>query len=75
MTKLYLDGMEDGYSNEGADDLYNLAADTDVNIGRRATHTDRYLPGSLDEVRIYNRALSAAEVAWLGGRTEPFEQP
>jgi hypothetical protein len=28
--------------------------------------------GALDEVRLYNRPLSAEEVAWLAGRTLPF---
>jgi hypothetical protein len=31
--------------------------------------------GALDEVRLYNRALSAEEVAWLAGKTEPFTEP
>ena len=74
MTHLYLDGMEDS-TFSGDDDPYNLQPDTDVSIGRRATSGDRYFPGSIDEVRIYDRALSAGEVAWLAGRTEPFEQP
>jgi hypothetical protein len=31
--------------------------------------------GDLDDVRIYQRALSAAELAGMAGRTDPFEQP
>jgi len=31
--------------------------------------------GALDEIRLYNRALSAEEVAWLSGRTSPFSEP
>ncbi len=31
--------------------------------------------GSIDEVRIYDRALSDGEIAWLTGRTEPFDAP
>ena len=34
---------------------------------------NKYLKGMLDDVRIYQRALSQAEVAWLAGVTEPFE--
>jgi len=34
-----------------------------------------YFAGDLDDVRIYQRALSVAEVAWLTGRTEPFDAP
>ncbi len=35
----------------------------------------RFFPGALDELSIYGRDLSAAEVAWLAGRTLPFDQP
>ena len=38
-------------------------------------HHDRPFPGAIDEVRIYNRALSDGEVAWLAGRAEAFDQP
>ena len=36
---------------------------------------DRHYDGIVDDVRIYNRALTAAEIAWLAGETEPFEEP
>ena len=35
----------------------------------------RHFQGMMDDVRIYNRALPSGEVAWLGGVTEPFEEP
>ncbi len=35
----------------------------------------RYFPGALDEVYLYDRALSPDEVAWLAGRTKPFDKP
>jgi len=35
----------------------------------------RYFPGELDEVYLYGRALSQAEVAWLAGKTTPFAKP
>jgi len=35
----------------------------------------KMLIGSVDEVAIYNRALSAGEILWLAGRTTPFHQP
>ena len=34
-----------------------------------------WLAGKIDEVRVYSRALSAAEVAWLAGLTLPFSIP
>ena len=36
---------------------------------------ERLFDGIIDDVRIYNRALTAAEIAWLAGETEPFEEP
>ena len=37
--------------------------------------SDRLYDGILDDVRIYNRALTSGEIVWLGGATEPFEEP
>jgi len=34
----------------------------------------RYFPGAIDEVYLYSRPLSQAEIAWLAGRTQPFDQ-
>jgi len=73
-TVLYVDGMADGTAG-GSDNLFNITAEADVNIGRRASHEDRTFAGSLDELRIYDYALSAEEVAWLAGRTQPFDRP
>ncbi len=73
-TMLYVDGVADG-TFSGSDNLYNVTADADVNIGRRSSHGDRYFPGSIDEVRIYDRALTDAEIAWLAGRTQAFDKP
>jgi hypothetical protein len=73
-TTLYVDGMADS-TFAGSVNIYNLSADASVSIGRRASHEDRHFPGSLDEVRIYSRTLSAEEMAWLGGRTAAFERP
>jgi hypothetical protein len=38
------------------------------------TADTRYLPGEMDEVYLYSRALSQAEVAWLAGLTKPFDK-
>lgn len=35
----------------------------------------RYFPGAFDEARLYERALSQGEIAWLAGRTQPFNRP
>jgi hypothetical protein len=35
----------------------------------------RYFPGAIDEVSLYNRVLSDAEIASLAGRIKPFDKP
>lgn len=35
----------------------------------------RFFPGAIDEVRLYNRALSAGEIAALAGLTLPYDKP
>jgi hypothetical protein len=39
----------------------------DVKIGIRYNGSGREFTGAIDDVRIYNRVLSDAEVAWLAG--------
>jgi hypothetical protein len=36
---------------------------------------DRHFIGIIDDVRIYNRVLTPAEIVWLSGRTKPFDKP
>ena len=63
-TLLYLDGKNDSQTTADPD-KYNITATTDVTIGRRRTNNDRAFPGLIDEVRIYDRALTAAEIKAL----------
>jgi len=45
-------------------------------IGSRGGGTaDRLFDGLIDDARIYDRALFWAELAWLAGRTKPFDKP
>jgi len=73
-TKLYVDGLEDTYFS-GADVTYKLVAEHDVRIGMSGPQDSRYFPGALDEVRIYDRALTDGELAGLAGRINPFDKP
>lgn len=41
----------------------------------RSEEPSRYFPGSLDEMHLYGRVLSDAEMASLAGRTKPFDKP
>ncbi|UCC99979.1 MAG: discoidin domain-containing protein [Phycisphaerales bacterium] len=73
-VRIYVDGQDD--TRESTDpDVFNILADWDVTIGYRPTRSDRGFLGELDDVRIYDRALSPEEAAWLAGRTQPFDKP
>ncbi len=74
VTKLYVDGLEDS-TFSGSDNAYDLQPDADVCIGCRADDKSRFFIGVLDEVRIYNRVLSPAEIAALAGKTKPIHVP
>ena len=64
--KLYVDGQPDAISG-GALAAINTAALNDVLIG--CDLQGRFFNGVLDEVQVYNRALSAAEIAALYNAT------
>jgi len=71
---LYLDGFDD--TRPATDpDAFNLTADQDVRIGSRPASNDRFFMGLIDDVRIYDRVLRQEEIAWLAGRTQPFDKP
>jgi hypothetical protein len=73
-TQFYLDGLPDT-TNSGADTPYNLTADVDVRIGMSGPLESRFFTGLIDEVRLYDRALSPADLLWLAGRTAPIDKP
>jgi hypothetical protein len=58
----------------GSDSSRVLNTRDQVHMGKRDDN-ENYFPGRVDEVRIYNRALSEAEVAWLAGHTLPLSIP
>jgi len=73
-VRIYVDGQDD--TQESTDpDAYNIVAGWDVTIGYRPSQNDRFFMGQIDDVRIYDRALSPEEVAWLAGRRQPFDKP
>jgi hypothetical protein len=65
-SKVYVDGVEAAGSLEASDCTPNVSAPGagGLVIGR-LTHTSQYVNGDIDEVRIYNRALSAVEARQL----------
>ena len=68
---VYIDGREDArVASTG-----QIALSTNALwIGNNSGSTARQLGGLVDDVRIYSRPLSAAEVAGMAGRTLPVEK-
>jgi hypothetical protein len=70
--KLYVDGE----LNATTDYVGSIPSTPyNVNIGRSSEVITRFYDGLLDDVRIYSRALSQEEVAYLAGKTAKFTQP
>ena len=70
---LYVDGQPDG-----GDFNYTrgtMALNTTTVGGIRRAVDSHFFTGQIDEVHLYSRALSQAEVAWLAGHTSPFSEP
>jgi hypothetical protein len=66
MSTLYIDGVSQGQVSTtcqaNGSNFYPRIASYDLGWPNA---TDGYFPGSLDDVRIYNRALSATEIKQL----------
>jgi hypothetical protein len=58
----------------GSADVDNVNTSGEIRMGRRQDN-ENFFPGSVDEVRIYDRALSEGEIAWLAGRRMPAHKP
>ncbi len=72
--QIYLDGMvvASGSTSVVPSDLGKT---TNNWLGRSQYSADGYFMGSLDDFRIYDYALSDAEIAWLSGVIKPFDKP
>ncbi len=72
--RIYKNGVEVGSLAKGGTLSTNPAAN--VSIGNQPAGTgDRPFDGLIDDVRIYDRALSQEEITWLAGRTKPIDKP
>jgi hypothetical protein len=67
-TKEYLDGVQQGSTDTTT--FSNIVGTSTLQIGR-GNGGIRYFNGQIDDVRIYNRALSSSEVAALVAGDEP----
>ncbi len=63
-VKLYLDGRDDTRDTIDPDAfaLVVNANNVDLTIGRRTPNNDRYFPGLIDDVKIYDRELAGIEI-------------
>jgi hypothetical protein len=71
--KLYINGMLDRAVIHNNANI-SLNRNPKINIGGN-TIDQHYYPGLIDDVRIYSRALTQAEVAQIAGTAMPFNQP
>ena len=70
-ARLYADGIEVAAIVTTA---WDLVPDRG-HIGRQVNDASEFWDGAVDDVRIYDGALSAEEIAWLAGRTLPVHKP
>jgi hypothetical protein len=54
-----------------------LNTEDTVHMGQRGDTGEavNFFPGKVDDVKIWNRALTGAQIAWLAGRTSTFSIP
>jgi len=72
-VKLYVDGR-DASAPGSSMTAFNLTANVDVAIGSGGPVTGRFFKGLIDDVRIYDRVLSAGEIAGMAGLTIPYDR-
>ena len=70
---MYIDGVVDGSVNISSFASLDLSTDADFTIGKRSDSRSIYTPfnGMIDDVAVYNRALSAQEVYQIYSVPEP----
>jgi len=77
--RIFIDGRLQGTSTVAAN--YRLSGTSQHNgyIGAITNHSTgslyKLFKGLIDDVRVYNRALSTEEVLWLSGQTTPVAKP
>jgi len=73
-TLLYLDGRPDS-TFQGSGNPFEFTADVDARIGMSAPTSGRFFTGLIDEVVIYDRALTGEEILWMAGKTTQVHKP
>jgi len=72
---LYINGEPAGSAADNTVFDKNLTRLTVGMLKHNTTTDTRYLPGAVDDLYLYGRDLSQAEIASLAGRTKPFDKP
>ena len=75
ILSLYLDGLLVDENTDANLTPSDLGVTTNNWLGRSQYAADANYMGSLDDFRIYDRALSQGEVAWIYGFRDEFTQP
>ena len=70
---LYVDGRLEPVGGSAPEPISTSAAGT-VRIGLGPWAAARSFEGLIDDLRIYDRALSPEEIAGAAGRTAPFDR-
>ena len=73
LVRMYVGGVEVGEPQTGFS--FGTNKDLPITIGAVQENGGNPFSGMLDEFRFYDDALSPTEIAWLSGRTEPFDKP
>jgi endonuclease/exonuclease/phosphatase family metal-dependent hydrolase len=71
--KLFVDGVEKGALTAAGTIAYTLGGS--FYLGRHGTSAARYFTGTLDEVRVFGRALQPGEISALAGEIGPNQAP
>jgi hypothetical protein len=70
---IYINGQLDGGDFNYTRGM--MALDTTTIGGILRAAPSHFFTGQIDDVHLYSRALSQAEIAWLAGVTNPFDKP
>jgi len=70
-VKIYVDGQDNTQTKQDAAPIISPVADQNVKIGVRQDLSGRWLTALLDDIRVYDRVLTPAEVAALATTPEP----
>jgi hypothetical protein len=69
-TKMYVDGSEKTLTRDAGSGTATIEMTPTMNIGKRRDNSaTRYLNGKIDQVRVFNKALSSSEVTTLSDET------